>query len=103
MKDSFGFIGLKRELSTKRGKAIMAYGVESHKIWIGPSVWWDNTSKAFKRSIKVLIHETLHHSVNITEGEEACVDLDNIGFFDAHDPEFPYYGSSKGFRKKCKE
>jgi hypothetical protein len=103
MEDSFGFIYISKEpLETERGKATATYGLTTHKILIGSSKWWTDTSKAFKRSVKILIHETLHHAINITEGEEASIDMDNVGFFDATDPEFPYWGSSKGFQKKKK-
>ena len=104
MEDSFGFIYISKEKGyTEKGKAVATYGLTTHKIEIYPSKWWEKAEKAFKRSIKILIHETLHHAVNITEGEEACIDMDNVGFFDAKDPEFPYWGSSKGFKKKKKK
>lgn len=99
MEDSFGFI----TISHDKDIGVMGYGVTTHKIWIFPSEWWENTAKAFKRSIKVLNHEVLHHVINITEGEEACKEMDNIGFFHAKDPEFPRYGSDEGFRKKSKK
>ena len=99
MSDSFGFITISKD----RDIGAMAYGLKTHKIWIYPSEWWENEAKSFKRSIKLLIHETLHHAINITEGEEASTKMDNVGFFDAKDPEFQYYGESKGFKKKKKK
>ena len=99
MNEGFGFITISKD----KDIGAMAYGITSHKIWIYPSQWWKDTSKAFKRTIKILNHEVLHHVINITEGEEACVKMDNVGFFHAHDPEFPRYGSSEGFQKKGKK